>query len=127
MAVGEPLRQQLQPPPPQQQEQLPPPPLPPPPPPPPPPALQQSAVRAQDASIRSAQHQQQQQRRVRAPDIANTGLEPLPGKQVLYVPVEASKVRSTCTLLSHPPRYSCSTTLAPPCESIGRCPTLERR
>ena len=35
MAVGEPLRQQLQPPPPQQQEQLPPPPLPPPPPPPP--------------------------------------------------------------------------------------------
>ena len=78
-------------------------------------ARQQVQQRAQEASARAARFQQQQRQRVQAPDIASSGLEPLPGKQVEYAPLETSKVRSTRPLLCtwH---HTCSTT--------RRCPTL---
>ena len=58
---------------------------------------QQAQQRAQEASARAARFQQHQQQRVRAPDIASNGLEPLPGQQVEYAPLETSKVQR------HPP------------------------
>ena len=86
---------------------------------------QQAQQRAQEASARAARFQQQQQQRVLAPDIASSGLEPLPGKQVEYAPRDASKVqRHHHFALRAPP----SLAVAPPhlLYHTRRCPTLAR-
>lgn len=75
--------------------------------------LEQAQQRAQEASARAARFQQQQRQRVRAPDIASSGPEPLPGKQVEYAPLETSKVRhhQPLTLRTPTPSLAGSTML----------------